>query len=259
MRIVSWNMARGPRPAGLDADPWQVLATLDADVALLQECKQPVDGTIRGHLHFAPSKSGWGTAVWSRHPLGDRVALPPSDDERRSLFAHELDGYVATATVNVPGAPPLLAVSVHAWPAPLKLEVVARLGIDGLKTPAAKKVWPTDLIWLATRHLPSASARVVLGGDWNAARLFDTVYGPRGNQEFFDRMAETGWHEVMRRFHKNEHQTYFRKGRGPYQLDHVFVSSALLSGLASARVETEGGVRSASDHAPVVVEWSAPK
>jgi len=58
MKIVSWNMARAVRPAGLDVDPWTVLAAVDADVALLQETQAP-PVALGGHFHVVPTKKGW--------------------------------------------------------------------------------------------------------------------------------------------------------------------------------------------------------
>ena len=49
------------------------------------------------------------------------------------------------------------------------------------------------------------------------------MYGPPGNAEWFDYVAEAGWVDCRKRFHDEEQQTFFRKGAAPYQLDHLSV------------------------------------
>lgn len=71
-------------------------------------------------------------------------------------------------------------------------------------------------------------------------------------------MEASNWHEAVRRFHPMEQRTYFREGRGEYQLDHVFVTADLAERLTRVAVSTGGNVLRASDHAPVVLESSWP-
>jgi exonuclease III len=130
----------------------------------------------------------------------------------------------------------------------------ADVDIASVKTPSAGRVWPGDLLWRATRALPSSGASAVLGGDWNTSLRFDEVYGPRGNAEFFDRMRDSGWCDAMKKFQEAEVQTYFRAGKGPYQLDHVFLTSDLFSRLRGAEVTATTQVLAASDHAPIILE-----
>lgn len=254
MRILTWNMARGPRRKELDGDPWAVLAALEPDIALLQECRPPPGRPPPGHLHFVPSAQGWGTAIWSRFPLATTGDLPDGAEAERALARGALEGYVASAEVQVQAEAPILCVCVHAYPAAVKKQFLAGIDSATVKPPLQSKVWPGDLAWWTTSHLPSRGCPAVLGGDWNTARLFDRVYRPRGNQQFFDRMQASGWHEAMRKFNPDEVRTYFCKGRGPYQLDHVFLTSDLFARLTGASVAATEDVLRASDHAPVVLE-----
>jgi exonuclease III len=71
-------------------------------------------------------------------------------------------------------------------------------------------------------------------------------------------MRDTGWCDAMRKFHKTEVQTYFRKGRAAYQLDHVFLTQDINERLQAAEVTATPDVLGASDHAPIVLEVAMP-
>jgi exonuclease III len=253
MKILSWNMARAIRPTGLNTDPWAVLEEINPDIALLQEVRVP-PMTFGGHFHIVPTARGWGTGVWSKYPFSWTGTLPRGSDSSHEAIGDALAGYVATAAVELSPGRSLSVTSVHAYPAPVDARFLAGFSIDSVKCPAAAGVWPGDLVWWATRSLPNAGDPIVLGGDWNTALRFDEVYGPRGNAEFFARMSETGWCDAMKKFHDAEVQTYFSTGRGPYQLDHVFLTSDLFNSLQGADVAATPQVLGASDHAPIVLE-----
>jgi len=254
MRLISWNMARGPRPKGLDRDPWDLLASLEPDIALLQEAAAPPE-EFGGTFHLNRTRRGWGTGIWSRFPLGSLDTLDGVDATELATALPALKGYVASAVVDPPGGGSIVVVSVHAYPSKVPEKYLGGLDPDVLVAPPQKDVWPGDLLWWLTRRLPTETVPAVVGGDWNTARLFDENYGPRGNREFFERMAETGWHEAMRKFFDSEVQTYYREGRGPYQLDHVSLTGELYDLLGLGLVDASDGVLAASDHAPIVLDF----
>jgi endonuclease/exonuclease/phosphatase family metal-dependent hydrolase len=244
-------MAQGVRAKDLTTDLWDVLMGLQPDVAILQEVRPP-QRAYGGHLHLNPTRRGWGTAVWSGEEFSSLGEVPAGDAVELERELSAVRGYVASAEIEAPTAS-LTVVSVHAYPARVPDEYLEELDLTDLIVAPATAVWPGDILWRLTRGLPTSGRSAILGGDWNTARLFDEVYGPRGNHEFFVRMSETGWFEAIRKFFDTEVQTYFRPGRGAYQLDHVFLTEDLYSNLSSAEVVTTDEILSASDHAPMVL------
>ena len=253
MRIVCWNMARAFHPKGRDRDPWEVLDALHPDIALLQETAALPDG-FPGECHFNPTRRHWGTAVWSHYPLRSFDDLPGIDRQELQTVLPAVDGYFAGALVEVPAVGEVAAVSVHAYPSQVGEQYLTGLDASELVVPPQKAVWPGDIQWWLTRKLPAHGTPSILGGDWNTARRFDEVYGPRGNREFFQRMTETGWREALRKFHAEEVRTYFSRGKTPYQLDHVFLTDGLYETLRRGFVDSSAEVLLASDHAPIVLE-----
>ena len=254
MRIVCWNLARAFRPKGRDRDPWEVLDALRPDIALLQEASAMPDGFL-GEYHFNRTRHHWGTAVWSRYPLTSfDDDLPDIDRQELQKVLPAVDGYLAGALVEVPGVGDVAAVSVHAYPSQVGEQHLTDLDASELVVPPQKAVWPGDILWWLTRKLPAHGTPSILGGDWNTARRFDEVYGPRGNREFFQRMTETGWREALRKFNEEEVRTYFSRGKTPYQLDHVFLTDGLYEPLKRGFVDSSAEVLLASDHAPIVLE-----
>lgn len=253
MKIISWNMARAIRPKGMDTDPWTVLETLNPDIALLQEAKVP-PSTFGGHFHMVNTNRGWGTAIWSKYPFSWTGNFPNGSESLNEKIKEALAGYVASAVIGLSSSCSLSVTSVHAYPAAVKKQYLEDFPIESVKLPSESNVWPGDLIWWSTRFLPSEGGSFILGGDWNTSLLFDKVYGPRGNAEFFARMRDTGWYTAMKKFHETEVQTYYSPGKGPYQLDHVFLTSDLYDGLKTAEVLPTPKVLSTSDHAPIVLE-----
>lgn len=70
----------------------------------------------------------------------------------------------------------------------------------------------------------------------------------------FENLASVGFVDLRRTYHKAEQRTYFKDGKGPYQLDHVF-SDAVTAGDARgwkvlAGIAADEGL---SDHAPIEV------
>ena len=77
--------------------------------------------------------------------------------------------------------------------------------------------------------------------------------------EFFERMVSAGWCEIARQFHAEEVQTYFKAGKGPYQLDHVFAGALLGEAAVRFDVVRSEPVLAVSDHAALLVEFDLTK
>jgi hypothetical protein len=251
IRVVSWNMNARTR-----AKQWEALETLNPDILLLQEWRSKDELTLPGYLHRVRySPDGRFTAVWSRWALTECDNLPTQARVPWDVYRPALDGYVASASAATPYGP-ISVTSVYAYPYALKPEYYVGLDRETLRLPSSKEIWPIDLVWWALRDWPRESGLALLGGDWNTARLID-VPKPRGNQEWFDRMADCGWDEIARRFHALEENvptwsnTYGRR----LQLDHFFASPALADSAVHFEVVRTPPFESASDHSPILVEF----
>ena len=107
---------------------------------------------------------------------------------------------------------------------------------------------------LVADELPGAfdPLPVVVGGDFNAARLFrgGKLYG-----WFFEAMAASGLHEPHWAIHGREVQSFWGpRTTKPYQDDHFFTSPDLASRVTACRVIDDEVVRRVSDHGPVELE-----
>jgi endonuclease/exonuclease/phosphatase family metal-dependent hydrolase len=116
-----------------------------------------------------------------------------------------------------------------------------------------KSMWEVELI---AHELPRVfgSSRFVAGGDLNSGLLFDTKYGRQSNARLFENLASVGFNDLRKRFHETEQRTYFKEGRGPYQLDHVFSDATTAREAQGWRVLAEvAAAEGLSDHAPIEV------
>jgi tetratricopeptide (TPR) repeat protein len=239
-------------PAGVHERAWHYLLSLAPDIAVMQEACPPKWVNDIGNLHFLPTRRGWGTAIWTPHVILEQSALPAC--EEAAICAPILKGYTATATVSVSKNLIMTVMSVHAWAGHVPRKDAEGMNLDGVQLKLNPHLWPADLVFACARNLAHKGTRFIIGGDWNTALLFDTTYGPRGNEEFFNRMEQSGLHNAHGKFHSQEEQSYFKKGKGPYQLDHVFCDQDTLDQLTMCDVRSMWPVQELSDHAPLVVE-----
>jgi hypothetical protein len=61
----------------------------------------------------------------------------------------------------------------------------------------------------------------VAGGDLNSALLFDTNNGYDNNSQLFLNLAQGGFHDLRTGRSVDEQRTYYKAGKGHYQLDHL--------------------------------------
>lgn len=215
MIVVAWNMGRRHRAAA-----WRyLLDDLKPDLALIQEASLPPDGSQRGNvLHGrAYAAHTWGSAIYVREGSVRELPLPA-----------EHRGWLMAAEIEVPGAEPMVAISVH-----------ARI-LDGYVRPNLDRAFEAVEPLLRERSF-------VLGGDLNLSRKYDTVYGTSHHTEFLDGLATRGFFDCVRKFHPQEQRTFWGRTKHDYQNDHLFVSDDL-----AARVDGCAIVdRAQSDHSPL--------
>jgi len=261
MRILIWNMAAG---FGHDAEhhehAWQFVEKNDPDVALLQEAVVPAWAAERwpfvlGSRRYPPKPNrpdvAWGSAIVARDPA--TTAFRPGVET--PLLRH-LSGAVVIARTG--GAEPVWLASIHSNAYPVRLEdLPAGVSVDGMPRCDDKSVWEVELI---AHELPRVfgTSRFVVGGDLNSGLLFDSTYGRQSNARLFQNLASAGLIDLRKRFHEAEQRTYFKEGKRPYQLDHVFSDAATERAVRSWKVLADvAAVERLSDHAPIEVVLEA--
>ena len=222
MRIISWNMGcapRGSRYRRTHTEAWRyLLDTLKPDVAFVQEALHPTDAVTPddGHLAWSADKGDQsGTAVFIRRGLSFDPLTLRADKS-----------YVAGVRALIKGEP-ILFVSIHVGPPYRK----------NLKT-------------LVNVLCPIIQGtRFVVGGDWNAARHVDDVYGGKWYRRFFDDLAARQMVDCHWQQHEKEVQSLWRKqDKYTYQCDHLFADAQTATG-ANCNVLTH--IDRFSDHSPV--------
>jgi exonuclease III len=235
-RVVCWNMA-GRR----SDEQWRfLLDDLDPDLALLQEVKRPPNWVAERGGALVRSEttpaSGWGSAIYVREGPLEQIHL------------EQHDGYFVAARLQLPGARPGLALSVHGR------TDKARPGGGTLLAPYMKRA----LDFVAPR-LDDFRVECFVGGDFNLSREMDRAYGTKSDHPghhgtFFDELAaQRDLVDCCRRFSTSEKRSLYRNGRAhpDYQLDHLFASREFARSLNSCEV-LDWQLGGLSDHAPVL-------
>ena len=250
MRVVSWNMGYAFGYARSHDEAWRrLLYDLEPDVALVQEARPP-DWVIETRsVVWRPEHShtsrGTGVVAAGRALLGTRSV--------RHRWLPRLGGQVIVTEADTSAAENLLIASIHDQAKPVDPRIIDGEDVEGIKLQQANEIWPLDLIFDDLRR-DAHRRRFVIGGDLNASLLLDSNYGPRGNAEFFERVADAGWIDCRATFYEDEQRTFFQPGKDPYQLDHVFVDAETADHLEAFIVLTDDKYLVLSDHAPVVVD-----
>jgi exonuclease III len=261
VKLIVWNMHDAGRAYSKrrHADAWRYLHGLNPDFALLQEARLPAGATEvwQGGMVVSPTWLGepgnekaWGSAVLSRStPIVDRR------ESARGPWLTEPQGGAA-AIARTEGPDRLWLASLYSDASPLEPDRRERHKdtIGSLKLCEPPKVWTIELIAPELARLFGDSA-FVCGGDLNSALLFDKNYRKTSNRALFDNLAALGFVDLRPRHFAEEQRTFFAKGTGHYQLDHVFSDAGTEARTRSWRVLTEAVVRDLplSDHAPIEV------
>jgi endonuclease/exonuclease/phosphatase family metal-dependent hydrolase len=225
MKYVSWNMGCAPSMAKYrktHAHAWQyLLAELRPDVALVQEAL----------LTAAPSAPG-GQLYWSEDRGSESGAGIFVRDglQARSVPLQSKGSYVAAVELTLGGSPTLVA-SVHVGPPDYKKHL--RTLLDDLSQAADGR-------------------RFVIGGDLNAARHWDDVYGGRWYTKYFEDLGQRHFHDCHWAQHGKEVQSFWgHQAREAYQCDHLFVDEATAPNVSECAIVDNADVRRLSDHGPI--------
>ena len=248
------------RHRGKRDEAWHwLLDKLKPDIALLQECVVPDWANTQCDVLFEQAAQKWGTAVvtrglpMTRHPLEDIEEwfrrLGPEAPKR--CAAARLKGWCVPASLTLPDGTSALVISLHNPAYSIKRELLAGHDVTNIKLKLQRNVWLLDVVF---HFLKSRVDRpLIVGGDFNSSRLFD-VPKPRGNAEFFDRIATEGFASLHRLFYQQDETTFFSKRARPHQLDYLYTDHSLASRTTNCWVVSRQEVEMFSDHSPVVAD-----
>ncbi len=273
LRIVSWNLDG-------KTEPWNVLAGMDADIALLQEaCEPPSDLDKRVCVDPAPwSTAGWRwrrrTAVAS---LSDRVevnwieAKSLADGDWEALGVSR-PGTLTAAHVSSPGVDPFVVISMYSmWENPHTSTDSGWIVSDA----SAHRLVSDLSAFIGTQ----GGHRILAAGDLNILH----GYGEHGNEYWsgrygsvFERMEALGlpfvgpqhpqgrqadpWPDELPRGSKNV-PTYHTNRQTPLtatrQLDFVFASKGMADSVCvRALNDPDPDKWGPSDHCRLMIEVS---
>jgi exonuclease III len=261
MRIVTWNMGYwGHARAHDDAWKW-LLDDLQPDVALLQECVVPDWVRERRSVQFerAYASRPWGTGLATREDVELVALLEVEDwlerlgpDAREICSATRLPSWCVAVQMNLPAVGEVLTLSVHNPAFPIDPVLLRDIDVSGLKLELNDKVWLLDVLFYFLKN--RLNRPLLIGGDFNYSRLLDDPT-PRGNNEFFDRISDEGFMNLLGLFQPQDQQTYFSEGKRPHQLDYLYADKTVADRVEDCFVVPRTkAVERFSDHAPVVAD-----
>lgn len=224
MKILTWNMGY-PFHSARHSEAWEyLLGELDPDVALLQETVPSDELEESGRILWKVAK---GT------PFGSAIYLR-SGELNPVTFGSYPGKFIAAEVTQLN----LLLISIHA-------------PIDGYGyiMPNLQPIF--DAVKKITK-----SKRFVVGGDLNAARLWDEIGGTNHHRKFFQNIDKSGFYDCVWNTHGREIQTFFGKGvKNPFQNDHLFIDESSKDRLKSCEIlEYKEPLNLFSDHVPIVMK-----
>jgi endonuclease/exonuclease/phosphatase family metal-dependent hydrolase len=180
------------------AAAWQHLASLEADIILLQEAVLPAKQIGSSQVVGAEHRSEAWTYVYAATLKAEAVSEVEIDP---------VHGRAAAGRFRLLSDAELLVASVHT---------------DTTSGSVARK--NTAIFKALTERF--AGTPFLIGGDLNSCRLAEGhAPGWIGHRAFFDGLANNGLVSCSETAHGIECQTFFRRHRGyPFQNDHLFVS-----------------------------------
>jgi exonuclease III len=266
LRVISWNC----RGASRDSKLWDYLLELDPDVAVLQDFRTVPDRVLQIYSHarnaYVPPTTGAPrhfTGIVIKGECTADISLPaPSSWVARELEI--LKQFFTAKAITLHNGISLKVISVYSPAIPIDRARLVGINTTGIQLPQNPDLWGTELLWASLRLMNiTAEDPLIVAGDLNSSETFDSPKD-RGNREIMKRMNALGLVECLRT-HKGQLTPTFRTARGGYiahQLDHLYVTGALLSNLACCDVGSAdrvfGSAPSLSDHLPIVADFWVP-
>lgn len=235
LRVVTWNVGCGPTASHYRKshdEAWDyLLHELRPNVALVQEALvEKIKEARRSHTVILCDMDSGVTA-------GTAVLIHGLDVNMVPSVAVSSHTYSAAAEIRTP-AGPLIVIGVHVYPGDEQAADLKRLA----------ELFSTAFV----------NSAILVGGDFNAARHFDKVYGRNKYRPFFAAMETAGLRDVHWDIFGREIQSFWgRQTKEPYQDDHLFITKTWSKRVLSCSVIDNEFVRRVSDHGPLLLELDA--
>lgn len=264
LRVLTWNC----RKASLYSPAWDYLLDLDPDIAILQDFGTIPDRVLGAYTtapdmtsaYDAGRKPRYFAEILAKGTVSRRLDLPAAEEWiKRELHAYR--DFLTARHVTLGSGMHLTAMSVYSPAFALDTPRLDGIDTSSIRLPQHRNIFGTELLWatLGAMHIQQ-DERFVVAGDFNSSETLD-VPRPRGNRDIMDRLNGLGLTEVLRKSRGALTPT-FRTPRGGFithQLDHMYVTDALVSGLVTCDVGTAERVfetkPTLSDHLPIVAEF----
>lgn len=264
MRFVTWNMRR----AKANSSAWTLLGELNPDIAALQEVvaipeyvkeEYVVHQGIPVTKHGNPQK--FSTVTLIRDKSCSRSGLVTSRRWITDLLIH-FNGNIIVSDIEQKDGSVARIVNAYspAWPVPKAL--LADIDVTGVKLRQNPNVWMSDILTAAVSEtLPLSDNVWIIAGDFNSCISFDLWKGgPRGNQEWIDRMDALGLVECLSFSNGGDIVPTFKGPRysePKCQIDKIFATRQLFANLERCFVGDEAKVlgNGLSDHLPIIADF----
>lgn len=263
MRLISWNMRR----ARAGSPAWEYFRELTPDVAALQEVGGvPEDLADEYAIQSAVPVTEQGnpqrfrTLVLARGEFSEPLPFRSSMPWLNVLLDH-FAGNILAFEVYCHNAEAVRLVNVYspAWPVPRTL--YSGTDVRGVKLEQNPDLWVTDLVTAALSNGATKGRQPwLVVGDFNSCVSFDLWRGgPRGNQEWLDRMTVLGLTECLATHNGGMVPTFKvpRRDEPSCQIDKIFATADLAERLDSCTVGDAARVfgQGLSDHLPVIADF----
>jgi endonuclease/exonuclease/phosphatase family metal-dependent hydrolase len=227
MKVITWNINFKTDKSKL----WDYIdKEINPDILLLQECRN-FPSIYQGIGERIGGTRSWGSVVLSKKYTLEPIYLPNHV------------GWVAGARIEVNDLK-LLVFSIHA-----KLKDIGRYVVPHLKN-----------IFNDIMESAGDTQYIIIGGDFNAARLYDSIYFQpveASHNKFFDWLeTDLNFISAHARFNEKEVQTMRGNAKHPYQNDHIYVSKSMSELLTNSQVLADDVISNLSDHNPVAAEFN---
>jgi endonuclease/exonuclease/phosphatase family metal-dependent hydrolase len=242
-RLVTWNLNCSFRKR--DDKPWAFIASLEPDVALVQESYRPlIEGAVGSEIGGTRSWGSW-VVPFGGASLTAIPTVPVSNDAIEPAGALEMShpGAFAVADVQLPSDRAVTVASVYGMLAFSVLNRV-RYAVTTLHRTLS------DLTPILDVH--RTPRPVVLAGDLNVSPQI-TWPDTAAHVAVIDRIKAFGLSDCLGDMHDGQYVRTFGKVETPFQDDWVFASPSLTCTRCEP-VDTDEAW-ALSDHCPVMAEF----
>jgi exonuclease III len=263
LTILSWNVRRAKQ----ESQVWEIISLLDPDIITLQEVisiPEFIKDRYSINSKTAIKKNGvaqnFSTVILAKGTITDISLKSQFDWVNKELEFFK--GNLVGSLVEIPEQLPINVISVYSPAWPVDDERLKNIDVSNIKLKQNPKVWCTEILWAALKNIKTIKDELwIVAGDFNSSVTFDYMWkeGPRGNQEIIDRLNVLGLTECLKSYNGVLTPT-FRNPRGGkviHQLDHMYVTRCLDSGLLKSYVGDSLSIfeDSISDHLPIISEF----